>query len=72
MCFDKVLSVVQGVTVFAHECGTGARTFLTFLYTAAIAYHQNHKALTDYLPICNTTHIYKRQKIMPIRHYRVP
>jgi len=39
------------------------RNFLTFVNTTAIAYHQNHDALTDFLPICNSSRVYKRQKI---------
>ena len=38
--FDRVLSAVQGDTLFAQKRGTGTHNFLTFLNTAAIAYHQ--------------------------------
>jgi len=37
---------------------TSTRNFLTFVNTTAIAYHQNHEALTDFLPICNSSRVY--------------
>ena len=43
------------------------RNFLTFVNTTAIAYHQNHETLTDCLPICNRSRVYKRQKITSTR-----
>ena len=37
--------------------------FLTFVNTAPMVYHQNHEALTDFLFICNSSCVRKRQKI---------
>ena len=39
------------------------RNFLTFVNTTAIACHQNPEALVVFLPVCNSSRVYKRQKI---------
>jgi len=39
------------------------RNFLTFVNTTAIGYHRNPEAQTDFLPTCNNSCVYKRQKI---------
>jgi len=39
------------------------RNFLTFVNTTAIACHQNLEALVVFLPVCNSSRVYKRQKI---------
>ena len=43
--------------------GTSTRNFLTFVNTTAIACHQNPEALVVFLPVCNSSRVYKRQKI---------
>ena len=52
-------------------CWEGQNTcnFLTFVHTTAIAYHQNHEALIDFLPICNSSCVHKRQKITSMIHW---
>jgi len=37
--------------------------FLTFVNTTAIACHHNPEALVDFLPVYNSSRVYKRQKI---------
>ena len=37
---------------FLYHCHT--RNVLTFVNTTIIAYHQNHQALADFLPVCNS------------------
>jgi len=39
------------------------RDFLPFMNTTAIAYHQNREVLTDFLPVCISRCVHKRQKI---------
>jgi len=39
------------------------RNFLKFVNTTAIAYRRNPEALVDSLPICNSSCVYKCQKI---------
>ena len=39
------------------------RNFLTFVNTTAIACYQNIAAPGDFLPVCNSSRVYKRQKI---------
>jgi len=50
--------------VGAQECsGAYTRNFLTFVNTTAIACYQNIAAPGDFLPVCNSSRVYKRQKI---------
>jgi len=42
---------------------TSTRNFLTFVKATAIACHQNPEALVDFSPVCNSSRVYKRQKI---------
>ena len=44
-------------------CVNSTRNFLTFVNTTAIACHQNPEALVVFLPVCNSSRVYKRQKI---------
>ena len=39
------------------------RNFLTFVNTTTIVYGQKPAAPADFLPICNSSRVYKRQKI---------
>jgi len=55
--------------VFVSKHGT--RNFLTFVNTTAIACHQNPEALVVFLPVCNSSRVYKRQKITSILYYTI-
>jgi len=39
------------------------RNFLTFVNPTAIACHHNPEALVDFLPVYNSSRVYKRQRI---------
>jgi len=67
MCSTRVLVLVTY---------SSTRNFLTFVNTTAIAYGQKPAAPADFLPICNSSRVYKRQKITstiqilpPSEHY---
>jgi len=63
-CFEQYAKIIdpRDRAVCASWPG-GTRNFLTFVNTTAIACHQNPEALVDFLPVCNSSRVYKRQKI---------
>ena len=55
----RILEIRQ-CTSRAQHC---TRNFLTFVNTTAIACYQNIAAPGNFLPVCNSSRVYKRQKI---------
>ena len=49
------------------RCSTCTRNFLTFVNTTAIAYGQKMGQSLRILVVCNSSRVYKRQKIMSTR-----